>query len=179
MSETESLPGLSVDDEGRGAVLSADGLYRYRLTRSWDARKPILPFLMLNPSTADARQDDPTIRRCVGFARGLGYGGLGVWNLYAFRTDKPTVLWEAQRGGVDIIGPENDMKLRNLLVWAANTEVPVIAAWGAQAKPARVAWLLEQRGAHNLQALGVAKHGEPKHPLYLPASVRPQPWPVR
>ena len=69
----------------RNAELSACGKYRYRLSRIWDDKKPLVLFIMLNPSTADAEQDDPTIRRCIAFAKNWGYGGFMAGNLFAFR----------------------------------------------------------------------------------------------
>lgn len=151
----------------RGAVLSPDGRYRYRLTRRWNHELPTLPFIMLNPSTADAEQDDPTIRRCVGFARTFGFGAISVHNLYAYRATKPADLW---RAGVDIIGPDNDRRLRSLLSWAHLAAIPVIAAWGAHAKEFRVYQVRTMPGAEQLHCLGLTKTGAPRHPLYLPAS---------
>ncbi|TMF61888.1 MAG: DUF1643 domain-containing protein, partial [Chloroflexi bacterium] len=69
----------------RGATFSADRRYRYRLWRRWDGARPVVAFVMLNPSTADARRDDPTIRRCIGFAKSWGFGGVEVVNLFAYR----------------------------------------------------------------------------------------------
>lgn len=147
------------------ATISADGLYRYTLSRTWDWNGPVwsLAFIMLNPSTADAELDDPTIRRCMGFARTFGYGGLVVVNLYAFRATKPADLWRA----ADPVGPENDEYLAALLADRAAHGVPTIAAWGAHAKPDRVRQVLDMPGAERLVCLGHTKHGAPRHPLYL------------
>lgn len=164
----------STDDALRTADLSEDGLYRYRLTRVWGAPN-LLPFIMLNPSTADAFIDDPTIVRCRRFARDMGYGGLEVVNLYAYRATKPADLWKAE----DPVGPRNNRILGELLDRAWMSGTPVIAAWGANAKPDRVRWLLRRcEGQHTLHALRVTKGGAPGHPLYLPASARPVPWGV-
>lgn len=164
MTSTTYPTNAQVD---RGAVISDDGLYRYRLTRRWNRELMNLPFIMLNPSTADATDDDPTIRRCVGFARTWGFGGISVHNLYAFRATKPADLW-AHDG--DIVGPDNDRRLRNLLEWARLAKVPVVAAWGAHAKPFRVHQLKAMPGAAEvLHCLGRTKDGAPRHPLYLPA----------
>jgi hypothetical protein len=162
----------------RSARLSEDGLYRYELARRW-ALGPTARFIMLNPSTADAELDDPTIRRCVGFARALGCGGIVVANLYAYRATRPADLWRA----ADPVGPRNDHILRELAARTAATGAPLIAAWGARVRPDRVEavlHLLEAAGARDLlTALGVTKDGAPRHPLYLPSSARPEQWPPR
>lgn len=154
------------------AVISDCGLYRYALHRWWgDGDR--LGFIMLNPSTADDTVDDPTIRRCIGFARSLGFDGLRVFNLYAFRATKPADLWRADE---PTGGDRNDDLLRELLRQAKHQ--PVIAAWGANARPDRVWTLLGWRGAEHLRALGVTKDGAPRHPLYLRADATPEPWGV-
>lgn len=86
------------------AGISECGTYRYWLCREWSPGLDSLVWLMLNPSTADATQDDPTIRRCMGFARRWGYGGITVVNLYAYRATNPRDLLTA----ADPVGPEND-----------------------------------------------------------------------
>jgi hypothetical protein len=148
----------------RSAVISSDEIYRYRLSRYWEFKKPALTFVMLNPSTADGEEDDPTIRRCVGFAYRMGYGGLMVCNLYALRATRPETLWHA----VDPVGPENDRHLELAFRIAANATAPVVAAWGAHAKRQRVLEVLALPGALAvLHCLGVTKEGMPRHPLYL------------
>lgn len=154
-----------------GAILSDCGRYRYRLWRDLEpsleeaGRKPeTVLFLMLNPSTADHREDDPTIRRCVGFARRLGYQRLSVGNLYAFRATDPAQLQEAQ----DPVGPGNDAHLWKL----AREADQIVAAWGANPGPV----LEREREVRELVAsttsrifcLGTTKAGRPRHPLYLP-----------
>ena len=76
----------------KSAEISPCGLYRYSLTRKWEAWKGTVNFIMLNPSTADAQEDDPTIRRCIGFAKAWGYGGIVVTNLFAYRATNPKEL---------------------------------------------------------------------------------------
>lgn len=157
----------------RHARISDDGLYRYLLTRRWGHGKTAT-FVMLNPSTADAEVDDPTIRRCVGFAAALGCAALAVVNLYAWRATKPADLWRAP----DPVGEKADRYL-TLLARAARAErAPLIAAWGANARPDRVAAVLALPGMDRLTALGVTKDGAPRHPLYLPAAATPAPWPT-
>lgn len=156
------------------AYISDDGLYRYTLGRRWstDLDEGAAVFVMLNPSTADADLDDPTIRRCVGFAKALGCGGLHVVNLYAFRATKPADLWKA----LDPVGPGNDLVLTATATAAAQDGRPLIAAWGANAKPDRIADVLALPYMDKLTALGVTKAGAPRHPLYLPGTARPTTW---
>lgn len=162
----------------RQADISPDGLYRYSLHRDW--RRALAPpkwitFVMLNPSTADGLQDDPTVRRCIGFAKALGGTGLVVVNLYAFRATSPADLWLAD----DPIGPRNDETLATLLDLAHHHDFPIIAAWGAHGGTDRVEQVMAFPGSGRLTALGVTKSGAPRHPLYLPASARPEPWSLR
>lgn len=151
----------------RGATISPCGLYRYELTRQW-GDGPILEFIMLNPSTADGSEDDPTIRRCVGFAVAWGYGSIVVRNLYAFRATDPSALRQAD----DPIGPEN---LRYLSATDADFTV---AAWGAN--PAATIWwggtATKTLTGRKLFCLGTTKSGSPRHPLYVPSRQTPVAW---
>lgn len=151
----------------RAAVISPCGRYRYVLGRRWGAGSHAA-FIMLNPSTADAQQDDPTIRRCIGFARAWGYGGLTVVNLYAFRATRPADLWKA----ADPIGPDNDTHLTRV----AEECGVLVAAWGAHAKPDRIAQVLALPGMRGLKALALTTAGQPRHPLYLRGDLVMQPW---
>lgn len=149
------------------ALISPCGQYRYWLSRP--TATPLLSgagpafFVMLNPSTADASEDDPTIRRCRGFARDWRCNGLIVANLYAMRSTDPKQLWKAQ----DPVGPDNDDWLRQL----AAEHRSVICAWGSNAKTERAAAacaIMREAGAR-LFCLGQTKSGAPKHPLYIRA----------
>jgi hypothetical protein len=149
----------------RAAHLSDCGQYRYVLHRMWGDGLP-LTFAMLNPSTADAEQDDPTISRCVGFARREGYDGIRVVNLYAFRATKPADLWRAAE---PTGGERNDDLLREIGRQAKGAW-PLVAAWGAQPRArGRIAQVLAMPGWDRVIALGVTKDGSPRHPLYVPA----------
>lgn len=150
------------------ASFSPDRAHRYALTRAW-GHGPQVTFVLLNPSTADESSDDPTIRRCIRFARDWGYAGLELVNLYAFRATKPKDLWKA----VDPIGPENDLHLAE----AARRSEILVAAWGSNAKQARVDEVLSLPGFDNLTCLHVTKRGHPGHPLYLRSELQPRPWP--
>lgn len=146
------------------AVISADGLYRYRLTREWDATVSKAVFVMLNPSTADTLTDDATIRSCCRFARFWDLGGIEVVNLFAARCTDPKGL----KRFADPVGPENDAHIRGLL---AHNNQPVIAAWGAQpgieARVRQVLALIRETGNQPAQCLGLTRGGAPRHPLYL------------
>ena len=168
----------------RGATLSACGLYRYSLTREWgdEAR---LVYVMLNPSTADAHRDDPTIRRCIGFAQSHGFGSLEVVNLYAYRTPSPVALTRAQRAGVDVVGPMN----AGAIAEAFGRARAICAAWGgsqlrdvdARADAIYAAAAVTRADAPlgvGVMALGISRYGHPMHPLYLPASSRLVPFGV-
>lgn len=141
------------------ASISACGMYRYRLWRLLGTG-PDCVFVMLNPSTADATQDDPTIRRCVSFARREGCGSLTVVNLFAFRATSPADMKSAS----DPIGPKNDEHLINVITGATG---PVIAAWGAHGSFLGRDHIV--RGLTNISmlCLGFTKDGSPRHPLYV------------
>jgi hypothetical protein len=155
------------------AILSECGRYRYLLRRWWNPAVVPLVFVMLNPSTADATMDDPTIRRCMGFAKRDGYGGILVGNLYAYRATKPADLWKTE----DPVGPDNDVYLRRLASSARVHDMPVVAAWGASARPERVERVLGIESMREvLCSFGVTKAGHPRHPLYLPGNSVLSPW---
>ena len=151
------------------ADISECGLYRYLLTRTWDETLPVCLFIMLNPSTADADVDDPTIRRCMGFARSWRYGGVRVVNLYALRTTDPKGLWEVD----DPVGWRNETMIEKEAAHAGL----VVCAWGTKglARAQVVVNLLHRIGVAPT-VLRLTKGGHPAHPLYLPKSLKPQPW---
>mgnify|MGYP000036960742 FL=1 len=151
----------------KDAKFSSCRTYRYTLWRVWDDSKPYAMFIGLNPSTADETDDDPTIRRCVGFAKNLGYGGLCMANLFAYRATDPSVMMSAR----DPVGPENDEWLGRL---SSNAGI-IIAAWGNNGK-----FLGRSKAVlcfiKNVQCLKVNNSGEPSHPLYIPADTIPIPY---
>jgi hypothetical protein len=150
----------------RMAVFSRDNRYRYSLVRSWDSGlKPVL-FVGLNPSTADVENDDPTIRRCMRFARDWGYGGILMGNLFALRATDPREMLAAP----DPVGERNDYWLRHL----ASLAGIVVAAWGAHGTHQGRAQAVVDSGAlGSFTVLGLTKDGHPRHPLYMPAACRP------
>lgn len=141
------------------AILSACGLYRFRLERWWGDGAPMV-FVMLNPSTADADNDDPTIRRCVKFAKRENCGGLVVVNLYAWCATDPKELKNAR----DPIGFPNLAHLFRVVREQRAHGGPIVCAWGAGAKGVRIPLVL---WSAKLYALGVTKDGHPRHPLYV------------
>jgi hypothetical protein len=164
-----------------GAVLSDCGTYRYTLEREWMTGEGTCLFVMLNPSTADASEDDPTIRRCIGFAQRWGYQRLAVGNLYAYRATDPKAMKVALRpigeplpaGHATTYGNVNDEWLRKLALKADR----IICAWGANAEPQRGREVFDVLSAHSfVEHLGLTKAGAPKHPLYLAADTEPQHW---
>lgn len=156
----------------RWARVSACGQFRYTLGRRWDAAKPALLFVMLNPSTADADNDDPTIRRCIGFAKAEGFGAIEVVNLFAFRATKPADL---RKAGYPV-GPANDHAILDALSRCS----AACLAWGANAaglvRPKEVVSMLRYAG-RPLRCLGLTGGGEPSHPLMLPSANRLAPYP--
>lgn len=159
------------------AKISECGQYRYWLARDWYAGDELpnpLVFVMLNPSTADAEQDDATITRCVRRAARLGFNGIRVVNLFALRSTDPGKLLEVS----DPVGSDNDMIIRN----ACRGQKMVIAAWGEE-KPhvalrvEVVKAILNDLGVR-LHALALTKAGHPRHPLYVSYSAQPVPMPL-
>lgn len=147
------------------AVLSDCGNYRYSLTREWDPTLDTLLWIMLNPSTADASEDDPTIRRVVGFSRQWGYGSAVIVNAFALRSTDPAAL----PSHPDPVGPDNDQYIRR---WSLAAD-HAVCAWGAHGglhgRHVTVLSILRDH-ACSAMCLGTTKDGAPKHPLYLAAS---------
>lgn len=156
------------------ARLSADGLYRYSLVRIWNIQLEnprVVLWVMLNPSTADAIKDDPTIRRCIGFAKSWGHDGIEVVNLFAYRSRDPKALRACT---ISFIGPENDDYIHE----AASRASLIVAAWGAYAPGGD-----DSRARHvsvmlgpEAKCLGLTARGRPLHPLYVPAFIKPTDW---
>ena len=151
------------------ATISACGRYRTRLTRRW-GDGPLLPFVMLNPSTADAEVDDATIRRCMGFAQREKAAGIVVGNLFSLRATEPDAL----RDAADPIGPLNGEALSRLANEAALDAMPVVCAWGGWnpglTLPARVlAIAIFRSHGSRLVCLSRTASGAPRHPLYVPS----------
>ena len=178
------MGGVVVDEShgvwGRAtATFSTDRAHRYELTRIWGDASGVPPrlvnFVMLNPSTADAFELDPTNRRCARFARDWGFDGLVTTNVFAFRSTDPTGLRSAE----DPVGADNDAWIER----ASSSSALVVAAWGVHARLLNrgdeVSSLLRRvlrRTGGELHVLHLTKAGHPGHPLYLPADTSPVPW---
>ena len=138
--------------------------YRYVLYRIWDKSKPLVMFIGLNPSKADETRDDPTIRRCINFAKSWEYGGIFVTNLFAYRTNIPKKM----KSYDDPIGEENDKWIKIISKKASI----IIAAWGNEGVYLNRARVIEE-SISNLKCIKKNKSGEPSHPLYLKANLKP------
>jgi hypothetical protein len=189
-------PPMSLDElRAAGAEFSPCRVYRYQLHRNIPQPAPaifvdsdgsvrpedvvraaakssrLVLFIMLNPSTADETLNDPTIRRCIGFAKGWGFRHLAIGNLFALRSTDPRALYSTPHPE----GPDND---RHINAMAEEADL-VIAAWGVHGalrdRGAIVRGRLHARGV-DLHHLGLTKDGHPKHPLYLAGSTKPTPW---
>ena len=161
------------------ALISRDGYYRYWLTRAvWgsDPRfRRTCAWIMLNPSTADAESNDPTIWRVIDFSKAWGYQRIVVLNLFALRATDPRTL----RGVQDPVGPDNDAHIRYQLTRDAERPSKVVCAWGTgggfRDRDRIVMDIVRECGFEPL-ALGVTKGGHPRHPLYMPKASAPSPY---
>lgn len=147
------------------AVIDETQMYRYSLSRKWADGEQVT-WIMLNPSTADALIDDPTIRRCIAFSKSWGYGGLHVVNIFAFRATNPKAL----RSAVDPFGPSNAR-----YVFEAMRNEQRVAAWGCSPLP--VPTIIQSLLAeYRMMCLGKTKEGHPRHPLYVRGDTVLQPF---
>jgi hypothetical protein len=164
----------------RGASVSPCGRYRSLLWRAWNLKRPTCGWIMLNPSTADAEVDDPTIRRCMGFAERWGCGGIRVMNLFTLRTADPGVLRES----VDRHPAPTAVWLREYDILQQQFLIDcnlVMAAWGifeCDGRDHQVKMWRSMARAENrpLMCLGVCADGSPRHPLYVRREELPQRW---
>lgn len=170
------------NDGPSACMFSEDRVYRYRLEHIFDTSKlgcepagqgiaGSVNFVMLNPSTADEKQLDPTLRRCKGFARQWGFGSFVVTNLFAFRATSPLDMKRA----LDPVGPEND---RQILIEAYRAEL-VVVGWGSHGhfiqRDVRVLSLLKDY-AKRVCYLGLTGSGLPRHPLFVASNTELQDW---
>lgn len=169
-STTDQLRLFESPPSGAAVLGGPNDEYRYVLRRNFvEHPRRIVNFIMLNPSTADASADDPTIRRCRGFARSWGYDGLVVTNLFAFRATDPDDL---PRDFHLAVGPDNDQHI----IQQSQSAALVVCAWGQLGR-------LYQRGSRvrelitaDLHYLKMLSCGQPGHPLFLRGSLSPVLW---
>lgn len=165
-------PGL-LDNELRLAAFSSDMLHRYFLTVSFKtvAKHRAINFLMLNPSTADERQNDPTVERCERRAKAMGFTGYTITNLFAFRATQPKDMKAAD----DPVGKHNDYYILEI----ARRHEMVVCAWGKDGgfmnRSTEVVQLLAMNGIDRY-ALRLTQDGQPYHPLYVGYDVLPKLW---
>lgn len=160
MHESVLLDDILID----GAIFSEDRVYRYLLRRRIGVQRTTCLFIMLNPSTADEKRNDPTVSRCIGFAKHWGFGRLEVCNIFAYRATDPKELYSYYDGKL-IIGPDNDMHIRH----AVDRADRVVCAWGNHG-------VLFDRGIFIREAImlqdkfplafKITNKGQPIHPLY-------------
>lgn len=151
------------------AEISPCGTYRFGLSRVWDLTKPACTFIALNPSKADADVDDPTIRRCVGFADDWGCGTLHMVNLYPYRATFPDQL--VTDLPKDVMA-KNDSAITAAMLFSKYC----IGAWGTHRKVGTRGKELVEKYRSVLSYLELTKGGDPRHPLYLPGHLRPIPY---
>jgi hypothetical protein len=152
---------MAAIEAGDGALII--GNYRYRLWRIWDPCVTVMVWVLLNPSEANETKDDPTLRKCMGFARRHRHGGVILVNLFAWRDPYPTGL----RSAADPIGPHNDEHI----LWACGTSTTIVAGWGAHRfasdRAHHVYELIRRIGERDLHCFGKTKNGFPRHPARL------------
>ena len=147
-----------------GAEFSSDRIHRYTLWRIWNREKKYAAFVGLNPSTADEYKNDPTVTRCINYAKDWGFGGMYMLNIFGFRSTDPKNLYTTD----DPVGPENDFHIKRISAEAGIT----IAAWGNHGE-------LNNRGKRVRKLLAdpyclkLTKNGNPGHPLYLRKDIQP------
>ena len=149
----------------KDAKFSSCRRYRYALWRIWDFSKPSAMFIGLNPSTADETKDDPTIRRCINFAKSWDYGGIYVTNLFAYRSNSPNKM----KIQSNPIGDENDKWIKKL----SQKSGVIIAAWGNDGSHLNRSRIIECK-IPNLKCIKKNKSGQPSHPLYLKSNLKPK-----
>lgn len=156
-------------DTPSGATLSVDAKKRYRLWRIWDKHKPCVLFIMLNPSTANALDNDKTVVRCANFAKDWGFGGMMIGNLYAIRTSKPEELFKCQ--GLEEPDPENDLNIETMKEQCQT----IVYAWGVHGRQfdAGDNFILKNPGGFYIDKTNT---GIPKHPLFIKGDEKLKPW---
>lgn len=161
--------------EPRLTVFSDDRVYRYTLWREWsmpliEVNRKFVMFIGLNPSTADETKDDPTIRKCIHYAKAWGYGALCMTNLFAYRSTDPRKMKKHPHP----VGPDSDKWLKE----CARKASLIVAAWGRDGAHLKRDLQVEKL-INDLQCLGQNPDGTPKHPLYLKNELKPETYWMR
>jgi len=150
-----------------GATFSDDRVYRYLLKRKVGVQRTVCLFIMLNPSTADETVNDPTVTRCINYARHWGFGWLEVCNIFAYRATDPKKLYDLEYPS-QVIGPDNDKHIKA----AVRRADRVVCAWGnhgaLQCRGIEVRKMIVDADKFPL-AFKITQKGQPIHPLYQKA----------
>lgn len=175
-AEAMGLP-CDVSLDGNIAIFSPDRTKRYVLTRKTGEQDKVLVGIGLNPSTANAFQNDPTIRRGIGFAQRERCGLYAMLNTDAFRATDPKDLFSAAARGEDVTGEHNDAAIAFVFEQLEPDDI-ALAAWGVHVRRGRADRVAELARAARvpMSCLGVTQNGSPKHPLYLAAATPLQPY---
>lgn len=161
-----------IDDTSEGAKFSACRAYRYTLWRRWEPgcdTRQMVAFIGLNPSTADEAANDPTVTRCINYAKRWGFGGMVMLNIFAYRATDP----RAMKLHPSPVGRDND----SALLQVSKAVGKVVCAWGTHgAYDGRGNDVRQMLSGVELSHLGLTKDGFPKHPLYLKSDLEPVRW---
>ncbi len=170
----------------QGATFSADLAHRYRCWRTWATDRPVLAWLMLNPSTADAEVLDPTLRRVEAFSRRENAGGFEVWNLWSLRATDPAELWRwmqerDQTEGLDanssaVLARASEIR-QVVCAWGAFSKCPSSMLAGANRVARQAVASLREIGCEPLRLGALTAGGQPRHPLYLAGDTAMVPHP--
>ena len=158
-------------NDNAGIILDNSGKYRYSLWRLWDRRKPIVCWILLNPSTADELKLDPTLIRCKRYSEDWGFGGFRVVNVFGLRSLNSKVLFN----NIDPVGNDNDTIIRKECMCVSK----IVVGWGNNVLrfkdrfKDRFRELSELLYYEELYALKLTKRYQPAHPLYLRRDVKP------
>lgn len=161
---------MKIDIKNGECTFSPCRKYRYTLWRHWEGGDGYAMFIGLNPSTADEVQDDPTVRRCINFAKDWGYSALCMTNIFAFRATDPGDMKAVE----DPVGTDNDLSL----LYIADHASVVVAAWGVHGVHSNRENEVKRLLGNKLMCLKLTKDGHPAHPLYLPKTLTPIPFEI-
>lgn len=165
MAAPEMIAKLQDEPRADSARFSDDGVYRYELTRELGGDLTLVS-IGLNPSIADAKRNDPTLRKDVGYAKLWGFGRLLKLNANAYKATDPKEMKRAAKAGIDIVGPDNDRTIRDAVGLIGATAGRVVVSWGANITPERQREMAELIRGVETWCFGINKDGSPVHELY-------------